>query len=231
MSGWLAFWNRPHRIYVNDTHLRVHYRRVADDLIAVVPDGAAAVLDYGCGLALEAARVAERVERLYLYDAAEAVRARLAALHGGSGRIAILDEAGLATLPEGSIDLIMVNSVVQYLSRDELAALLVRARGLLRRDGRLVVADVIPPDGNVAADVASLLRTARRGGFLLAALGGLAATAVSDYGRMRRTLRLSHYAPDAFLALAAEHGFGGVREDRNLGFNPRRMTFTLRPTA
>lgn len=231
MTGWRAFWNRPNRIYVNERHLRVHYRQVADDLIALAPGRSAVVLDYGCGEALEADRVGAAVARLMLYDAADATRARLEARHGGNGRIAVLDEAALAALTPRSVDLIVVNSVAQYLSREEFVALLGSARRWLAEGGRLVLADIVPPDNGMAADVASLLRTAARERFLMAALAGLTMTAVSDYGRMRRELRLSTYTVGEVAALARAAGLAAVREPRNLGFNPRRMTFTLRPAG
>src|SRR3546814_18337013 len=83
----------------------------------------------------------------------------------------------------------------------------------------------------MAADVASLLRTATREGFLMAALAGLAATAASDYRRMRRELQLSTYTEGEIGALSRAARFVPVREPRNLGFNARRMTFTLRPAG
>ena len=79
MAGWRDFWNRPNRIYVNDRHLQVHYRRVAEDIRGALPAGKTVVLDYGCGEALAAGELAGAVERLYLYDSAPETRARLTA--------------------------------------------------------------------------------------------------------------------------------------------------------
>jgi hypothetical protein len=53
MGDWIAFWDSEHSIYVNARHRDVHYRRIAQDICAYVPAGAA-VLDYGCGEALHA---------------------------------------------------------------------------------------------------------------------------------------------------------------------------------
>src|SRR5262245_2678834 len=88
MSGWLTFWEQANRIYVNDRHRAVHYARVADDILSVLPPGPApVVLDYGSGDALEAPRVAARCRTLYLYDGAQAVRARLRARFGAVLRV------------------------------------------------------------------------------------------------------------------------------------------------
>jgi SAM-dependent methyltransferase len=226
MSSWLEFWEGSHRIYVNERHRAVHYARVADDLIAVLPKApAAAVLDYGCGDALEAARVAARASRLYLYDAARPVRQRLAARYGDATAIAVLDEAGLAALAPAALDLVVVNSVVQYLSPAELAALLARARGWLKPGAALVLADVVPPDAGAVADVASLLSCAWRRGFLAAALGGLVATFFSDYRRLRAKAGLAVYREAEMRDLLRSPGFDALRRPRNFGFNQARMTF------
>ena len=230
MADWREFWNRPNRIYVNDRHLQVHYRRVAEDIRDAAADSGA-VLDYGCGEALSAAIVAAAVSRLYLYDSATATRARLAARYGETPGITILDEGSLAQLPPGSLDVIVINSVAQYLSASELQAVLRRCRGWLRPGGRVLLADVIPPDNSALADAACLLRTARTHGFLGSAVVGLARTFFSDYRKMRQSLGLSTYSADAIAGLAAEAGLQARREPRNLGFNQRRMTFALHAPA
>ena len=34
IANWREFWDRPHRIYVNERHRRVHYARVAADIVS-----------------------------------------------------------------------------------------------------------------------------------------------------------------------------------------------------
>jgi len=46
MGEWIAFWDSDHSIYVNARHKDVHYRAIAQDVLAYVPEGAR-VLDYG----------------------------------------------------------------------------------------------------------------------------------------------------------------------------------------
>jgi hypothetical protein len=228
-AGWRDFWNRPHRIYVDERHRAVHYRRVADDIAAELPAAPACVLDYGCGEALEAGRVAALCDRLYLCDAAPAVRAVLAQRFADNAGIAVLAPEDVAALPEGSLDLVVVNSAVQYLTPDECRALLTTLRGRLASSGRLIVADVIPPGAGLFADVAALLGAAWRHGFLVAALAGLALTLVSDYRRLRRSIGLTVWREADFLALLDACGFAAARRPRNFGFNRRRMTFVARP--
>ncbi len=228
-GGWLAFWSRPHKVYVNDRHRRVHYARLADDIVSVLPGPGAVVLDFGCGEALFAERVAAHCSRLYLCEAAEPVRAALAARFGGHPVIRVIDGNGLAGLQGGHLDLVVVSSVLQYLSVEELRRLLQLWRAKLSATGLLVLADVLPPDSSALADTMALLRFAAREGFLLAALGGLASLALGDYRRLRNRLGLTRWDPEALPAELARAGLAGERRPVNLGFDPNRMTFLARP--
>ena len=58
-SDWIAFWDGKHSIYVNARHEAAHFRRIAEDIRALCAATAACMLDYGCGEALSADRVAE----------------------------------------------------------------------------------------------------------------------------------------------------------------------------
>lgn len=224
-DSWLGFWNRPHSIYVNDRHLRVHCRRVAEDILSVLPAGTdLRVLDYGCGDALEAERVAARAGRLFLYDAASSVRARLRERFATVTNITVLDDAGLQALDE-ALDVTIIFSVVQYVPRDTLPGLLQDCRRRLKPGGRLVLADVIPPEAGMVADIRALLTTAAANGFLLAALGGLAATFFSDYRRLRQQLGFAIYSEAEMTALLKQAGFSVTRHPRNLGFHPARHTY------
>jgi SAM-dependent methyltransferase len=224
-GGWLEFWGGSHRIYVNQRHLEAHYARIGADVRRLIGDRRPVLLDYGCGDAFAAPEIARSASRLLLYDAAPAVRKRLAARYAGVGGIETLDDAAWEGLPPASLDMMLVNSVVQYLSGGELDALLRRARALLKPGGELILADVIPPDSGALDDIGSLLGSAARHGYLLAALGGLGAAFFSDYRRLRRDLGLARHAEAEMLGLLRAHGFAAERAPWNVGFSAKRMTF------
>ncbi|MFN3854840.1 MAG: class I SAM-dependent methyltransferase [Phreatobacter sp.] len=236
MGDWRSFWDGEHAIYVSDRHKQVHYRAIADGILEhLAATGAgrqAVVLDYACGEALEAGRVAAAAGRLVLCDGAPSVVRKLADRHAGNAAIAaVLPEDLDAVLADRSADLIVVSSLIQYLGRDDFAGLLDRFRRKLRDTGRLVVADVIPPDAGMVADVLSLLRNGLSHGYLAAAVAGLAATAVSPYRKLRAELGLTTYAEADMLDLFARAGFHASRHRPNLGLTPHRMTFVATPRA
>jgi cyclopropane fatty-acyl-phospholipid synthase-like methyltransferase len=228
-TDWREYWNRDTPIYVSERHKVLHYRQVANDIARLVPSPDATVLDHGCGEALSADRVASRCARLYLCDAAPLVRERLRERFRSEPRIVVIAPEEIDTVSDGSVDLVVVNSLLQYLSLEELRRLLATWRAKLSPEGRLVLADVIPPDSSPIADARALLAFAWQGGFLARALVGLVRTALSDYRRIRDELGLAQYGEAEMLELLRDSGFVGQRRPRNIGHNQARMTFVATP--
>lgn len=225
-SGWRDFWNRDNSIYVSERHRTLHYRQIATQIAALSPHPHAHILDHGSGEALSADLVAAACGRLWLCDAAPTVVERLKQRFAANPKIAPILPNELAAIPDGSLDLVIANSLVQYLAPTELKALLGLWKGKLKPGGLLLVADVIRPDAGPLTDVLALLRFAWRGGFLFAALAGLVRTALSDYSKLRASLGLSTYSQAEMEAILHEAGFTSVRRrDENLGHIAARMSF------
>jgi SAM-dependent methyltransferase len=229
MSDWRSFWDGAHSIYVNARHKDVHYCEIADQIAAFVPGEGARVLDYGCGEAIHADRVAAVAAQVLLCDQAPSVRAAIAARFAAEPRIRALAPEEVEKLADGSLDLIVANSMTQYLTPPELDRVLGHWHRLLAPAGTLIVGDVIPPDASALTDVMALLRYAAANGFLLSALWGLVRTAVSPYSRLRSRIGVTRYPQAAFLQKLAAAGFTAERLPRNLEHNAARMTFRARP--
>ena len=113
-------------------------------------------------------------------------------------------------LDAGTIDLILVVSVIQYMGKDELASLMRSWHRLLTPSGELIVADVIEPGTPIYLDVSSQLKFAWRHGFLLPALVGFARMFFSDYRKLRRKAGFAMYRADEMLGLLRGAGFDGA---------------------
>ena len=231
MKSWIDFWNAEHSIYVNDCHKTLHAEGVARDIARHIPRADAVVLDFGCGEALYAEAVAAKCGRLILCEAAPRICEALAQRLKGVANTQVIEPIGMDQIDDGSLDLIVVNSVLQYLGKPELETLLDGWRAKLKADGRLVIADVIPPGVSPLRDAAALLWFAVRGGFLLPAFAGLVRTALSDYGHIRKTLGFSMYQEKEFVELLAAHRLRAERVRPNFGHNQARMTFAARRIA
>jgi SAM-dependent methyltransferase len=228
MADWRSFWDSAHSIYVNARHKDVHYREIADQIAAFVPGREARVLDFGCGEAIHADRVAAVAGEVLLCESAASVRATMGTRFAANPRIKVISPEQLDTMPDESLDLVVANSVAQYLTPAELDRLLGLWRRLLAPGGVLIVADIIPPDVGAVSDVAALLRYAARNGFLIAALAGLARTAVSPYRKLRSQLGITQYTQAQFVQKLKAAGYSAERLARNMEHNPARMTFRAR---
>jgi SAM-dependent methyltransferase len=231
MTSWREFWDSAHSIYVSERHKDVHYRDVAVELAAFVPSPQARVLDHGSGEAIHADLVAARAGELLLCDSAASARASIAARFAGNPKIKVIAPEEVERLPDTRLDLIFANSLVQYLSADELDRTLALWRRLLAPNGVLIVADVIPPQVGALSDGLALIRYAAANRFLGAALIGLTRTALSRYRRLRSELGIARYSEAEFLNKLRAAGFSAERLPKNVEHNPARMTFRARLTS
>ena len=228
-AGWLAFWDGSNSIYVNPRHRDVHYRLIAREIAALVPSPQARVLDYGCGEALQADIVAAAAAQLLLCDGAPSVRAGIAARFADDAKIRAIATDEVEQLPDRALDFIVLHSVAQYLSVEELTRLLALFRRLLAADGALLVSDVVPPGVPASTDAMALLRFGAADGFFVGAVIGLVRTVLSDYWRLRSRYGLTRYSEAEMLQKLGAAGFSAQRAPRNIGHNPARMAFMARP--
>ena len=227
--NWLAFWDSPHSIYVSARHKDVHYRAIAEAIARLVPSQEARVLDYGSGEALHADIVAAACGQLLLCEGAPRVRSGIAARFADNPKIRALAPGDLKQLPGQSIDLIVLHSVAQYLTPDELGELLTQFHRLLNTNGTLVLSDIIPPEVSAATAAAALLKFGAANGFFLAAFAGLARTLMSNYWRLRSKYGLTRYSDTAMIDKLAAAGFVAQRKADNIGHDQARTAFTARP--
>jgi ubiquinone/menaquinone biosynthesis C-methylase UbiE len=228
MDEWIDYYDSTHTIYASKLHRDLHFQIIARDIIGYISSPDAVVLDYACGEALSATKVADACAKLYLAEPAPGVRGRLIARYAPNTRIRVRSLDDLRNMDEKSVDLVIMNSVAQYMTAEELDSALTVIRRLLKPTGRLVVGDILRPEVGMGRDVLALLKLARAHGFLKDALYGLASTALSDYRQLRTRVGLRRYGEREMIAKLAAAGFTASRATRNIGHNPWRMTFVAR---
>jgi ubiquinone/menaquinone biosynthesis C-methylase UbiE len=203
----------------------VHFEVIARDIVGYISSPDAVVLDYACGEALSAARVAEACGKLILAEPAPGVRGRLIARFAPITKIRVRSLDELRNMEEKSLDLAVMNSVAQYMTAAELDAAFAVIRRLLKPTGRLVVGDILQPEVGMGRDVTALLRFAWQHGFFKDAVIGLVRTALSDYRQLRAKVGLQRYSEAEMIARLKTAGFAATRAPVNIGHNPWRMTF------
>jgi ubiquinone/menaquinone biosynthesis C-methylase UbiE len=230
MDDWIDYYDSTHTIYASRLHRDLHFQIIARDIIGYISAPDAVVLDYACGEALSAAKVADACGKLYLAEPAPGVRGRLIARFAPNTKIRVRSLDDVRNMEEKSVDLAVMNSVAQYMTPAELDQAFAVIRRLLKPGGRLVVGDILRPEVGMVRDVAALLRFALTHGFLKDALIGLVSTALSDYRQLRSKVGLQRYSEAEMVAKLAAGGFTASRAQSNIGHNPWRMTFVARHT-
>jgi ubiquinone/menaquinone biosynthesis C-methylase UbiE len=228
MDDWIDYYDSTHTIYVSKLHRDLHFQVIARDIVGYISSPDAVVLDYACGEALSAGRVADACGKLILAEPAPGVRGRLIARFAPNTRIRVRSLDDLRHMEEKSVDLVVMNSVAQYMTPAELDAAFAVIRRLLKPSGRLVLGDILRPEVGMGRDVAALLKFAASYGFLKDAFYGLASTALSDYRQLRTRIGLQRYSEAEMVAKLAAAGFTASRAHQNIGHNPWRMTFVAR---
>jgi ubiquinone/menaquinone biosynthesis C-methylase UbiE len=225
MDEWIDYYDSTHTIYASRLHRALHFQVIARDIIGYISSPDAVVLDYACGEALSAAKVADACGKLYLAEPAPGVRGRLIARFAPNTKIRVRSLDDLRKMTEKSVDLVVMNSVAQYMTPVELDSAFAVIRRLLKPGGRLVLGDILRPEVGMFRDVLALLRFALAHGFLRDALIGLMSTALSDYRQLRSRVGLQRYGEAEMIAKLTAAGFTASRAGRNIGHNPCRMTF------
>ena len=228
MEDWIDYYDSTHTIYASRRHRDLHFQVIARDIIGYISSPDAVVLDYACGEALSAARVAEACGKLYLAEPAPGVRGRLIARFAPNTKIRVRSLDDLRKMDEKSVDLVIMNSVAQYMTPGELDSAFAVVRRLLKPGGRLILGDILRPEVGMIRDVVALLRFALTHGFLKDALLGLLRTALSDYRLLRARVGLQRYSEAEMVAKLTSAGFTASRAHFNIGHNPWRMTFAAR---
>ncbi len=96
---------------------------------------------------------------------------------------------GLAKAPlsEGSFDLIIINSVIQYFSsKDIVFDLLFTSKKLLAPNGKIILADVVTQDKGLYKDALAVLKHSLRNGYFWSFLQFMYQAKVSGYNETRK---------------------------------------------
>lgn len=222
--SWIEYWGR-NTLFANEHHMRTHYDRLSEDILALLPVNTVDVLDWGCGPALGTAKFVARGMRLWLFEQAEGQQPDLTRRFAGEKNVRVLSRDDLNALPDRTMDAVLLVGVAPYLTPSQLAELLREIRYLLKPSGRLIIGDVPNKEASLVSDTTALLRAAREHGFLLAALRKLVQTTFSEYTLLRMRAGLTAYSAETMLHLLRDAGFEARVLPRNPGFFPHRLAY------
>ena len=162
MDEWIDYYDSTHTIYASKLHRDLHFEIIARDIIGYISSPDAVVLDYACGEALFAGQVADACAKLYLAEPAPGVRGRLIARFAPNTKIRVRSLDDVRKMAESSVDLVVMNSVAQYMTPEELDSAFAVIRRLLKPSGRLVLGDILRPEVGMFRDVRGAVDVSRQ---------------------------------------------------------------------
>jgi SAM-dependent methyltransferase len=221
-GNWLTYWNElPHGGLLFTPESEEYVRNLKT---AFPPQKSWRVLDFGCGYGSISAGLCLSVGAMHYWDASENMRSLAAeALHRYPNTRPI-DLAEPLRLPEDlRFDLIVVNSVIQYMKPHEFSGWLRTWKSLLAPEGRLVISDVTPPHRGILGDLLALFRFSLRHRYLMAALR----TVFAERARYQQTANahpLLKLTREQLTNEAQQAGLAVSFLPRNLTHFPGRIT-------
>jgi cyclopropane fatty-acyl-phospholipid synthase-like methyltransferase len=225
-DSWRAYWEdmsddqQVFRIEAGD------YARRAIRLLQ--PHRSMRVLDFGCGFGHTARELAPAVGTIALWDASSAVRRQARQRVSGIPNVELLDMSSAEALTRiGEFDLILVHSVLQYMSEDEVRGWLSRWREWLKPDARLVVSDLAIPGASALKELLTyLLFAARHGFFCNALMSGV--RELSHYWQARNSRPLTVIGRQTLESWARDAGLSVEWLHENLSHRQSRACAVLR---
>jgi len=187
----------------------------------------AKILDFGCGCGFVADLLAPQAAMLFLWDSSANMRqrARMNTAHHENVRFLDFSDSVSTQLNE-RFDLILVNSVVQYMAPDEFSHWLKRWKNMLSPGGRLLISDIIPLKSQYVFDLWDFFAFCVRKGLVLPALRVI----LSEYMRYQKvkgTRSLRPMGRDELIHKAAALGCRVEFLSRNLSHLGGRYTAIL----
>ena len=227
-NQWHAYWDRLEEHVIFRVEAADYLSRLE---AALGPQRGARVLDFGFGFGFLAELLAPEVAVLFVFDASDHMRRQTQLRLAGHANVRFLGPPGAAPWPAGlRFDLILVNSVVQYMTPDEFHGWLERWRAMLAPGGRLVLSDLLTRDVNPLREVVELLLLSARGRCMVSvvwkALGEL-----RHYTRTRHVRPLCRIALDDLRERARRLGLAMDVLPTNLTYRSTRATAVLSATA
>tara|TARA_Y100001968_G_scaffold272018_1_gene264011 strand:+ start:1350 stop:2054 length:705 start_codon:yes stop_codon:yes gene_type:complete len=228
MNAWINLFDSNHTIYANARHKNAHFKLIANDIASYIISKDSIVLDFCSGEAISANRVSDSCSKLFLAEPAPGLRARIDKRFKTNNKIKVFSLEEVYSMPDNSIDLVVMHSVAQYMTKEEINLALNNIRRILRSSGVFVIGDIINPKSTAVKDALDLLIYGLEEGFLLSAIFSLFRTYFSSYRKIRNRNGLASYTDQEIKDKLSSHGFEAFKEPRNIGHNQSRATFISR---
>jgi trans-aconitate methyltransferase len=220
-NPWTAYWDAlPEGNLLFPAEAEEFARRF---LTLFPPDPTLRLLDFGCGYGHVAALLAPHFGGVSIYDVAKSM------LDAAASALARFENVSVWNSDwDRGFDLMIVNSVVQYLSAEELLDRLRQWRPILTPRGKVLLSDLIPPDHPTRTDAWALAKFSLKHRYFWNAVRKTLAER-KRYDRVAAATPLFRIGRKELTRLGASAGYRVAYLPENLTHFPGREAALLTP--
>ena len=179
------------------------------------------VLDFGAGYGNVSFLIRNKVKHIYMYDKAEYMQEVLRHNFSEQKNMQIISD--LNEIKE-KVSVIIVNSVSQYINKEEFREVLKEFNGLCNARTNLIIADIIPQDYSKMTDFRNQLSISMKYGFFSKLLIYAISNTFFSPSLSLSAEYLVKYDENEMLSLLAEQGFDAKKTENNFTFSKNRFT-------
>ena len=161
MSAWIKLFDSNHTIYANARHKNAHFKLIANDIASYIFLKDSIVLDFCSGEAISADIVSNLCAKLVLAEPAPGLRARIDKRFITNKKITVIDLEEVYSMPDDSIDLVIMHSVAQYMTNEEINLALENIYRILRSSGVFIIGDIIYPGALQKSNLKQMIKSFR----------------------------------------------------------------------
>ena len=219
MKSWDAYWNNKS---LNRTIMGVWAARFVgtyDRYIVFKPDDV--VLDFGAGNGDVSFLIRNKVHHIYLYDKAQSMSEALQKNFSGEKNMQVV--SNLSEIRD-KVSVILVNSVIQYIPREEFNQILKDFKRIAQEGTCLVIADIIPRKYSLMGDFIGQLSLGLKYGFFIKLISFAVGTTRINAGMSLSPKHLIKYDQEEILQMIEENGFTGSLSPVNFTYSRKRYT-------
>ena len=186
------------------------------------------VLDFGAGYGSVSAFIRNKVKHIYLLDKADYMQEVLKFNYSQYDNMEVIGD--LDEINE-KVSVIIVNSVAQYIDKEEFKSILKGFKKVCKPDAQIVIADLIPNNYSKLQDFRGQLSLSLKYGFFTKLL----VYAVSNtFFSPKLSLSgdyLIKYDPEEMIAMLSDHGFESRLAESNFTYSRKRFTILAKPSG
>jgi ubiquinone/menaquinone biosynthesis C-methylase UbiE len=184
-------------------------------------DGSEVILDFGAGFGNVSFFIRNKASQLYLYDKSEYMQEVLRVNFQHSKNIQVVKSVDEI---DEKLDLIIINSVIQYMSIDELKQSLLELQRLCKPETKVIISDVIPPNYSKLADFLVQLKLSIKFNFFSKLVIYAVSNSFFSPQLSLSSKHLTKYDEQKLIDLLEEHNFSAEKMQSNFTFSKKRYT-------